>query len=190
MEPYRKFVLSTFRRFGIGTSAFEEPIAKECAILTQELATLQEKPVDLTWYLNNAVSNLICRVVFGKRFDFTDEKIHRLTDLLNRQNELSGAGGLDMFTPIHIVTETRRQPDKLGDELIEFIDDMIEELRENFDPDNLKDMIDIWLNDISGSQLLYESEEYARSYSHDVLGWNGYYIQHHSLGDSVSGKIP
>ena len=132
MEPYRKFALAIFRRFGIGTSGFEEPITKESAILIEELAKVADKPLDLTWYFNNATSNIISHVVFGKRFEFSDERIHHLTDLLNRQNELAGSGGLEIFVPINIPSKAKREMIKVADQLLQFIDTIIEEHRRNF----------------------------------------------------------
>ncbi|XP_072015657.1 cytochrome P450 2G1-like [Amphiura filiformis] len=148
MGPYRTFALACFRQFGIGTSRFEEPISKESKYLIEELANLKGQPVDLTWYFNNAVSNIICKVVFGTRFELSDERIHRLTSLLNRLNELLGAGGLEIFIPINIPSKAKQEMHKVVDELHAFINDMIESHRKNFDSNNLNDVIDLWLNEI------------------------------------------
>ncbi|XP_072014919.1 cytochrome P450 2A10-like [Amphiura filiformis] len=148
MGPYRIFALACFRQFGIGTSRFEEPISKESTYLIEELSNLQGQSVNLSWHFNHAVSNIICKVVFGTRFELSDERIHRLTSLLNRQNELSGAGGLEMFIPINIPSKAKHEINKNGNELHEFINGMIERHRKNFDPNNLNDVIDLWLNEI------------------------------------------
>ncbi|XP_072033154.1 cytochrome P450 2B1-like [Amphiura filiformis] len=148
MGPYRIFTLACFRQFGIGTSRFEEPISKESTYLIEELANTNGKAVDLTWYFNNAVSNIISKVVFGTRFEFSDERIHRLTNLLNRLNELLGSGGLEIFLPINIPSKAKQELDKVADELLAFINSMIESHRKNFDTDNLNDLIDLWLNEI------------------------------------------
>ena len=154
MEPYRKFALATFRRFGIGTSGFEEFITQESAVLIEELSKV-DKPVPLTWYFNNATSNIICQVVFGTRYEFTDERIHHLTSLLSRHDELAGAGGLEIFVPINIPSKAKRGMNQVADELLEFIGKIIEEHRQQFDPDQLNDLIDIWLNEIR----LHESDD-------------------------------
>ena len=148
MEPYRKFTLATFRRFGIGTSGFEEAIAKESTNLIEELAKVKDNPVELTWYLNIAVANIICKVVFGIRYELSEGKIQRLTDLVVRLTELAGAGGLELNVPIDIPSESKRQLTKVIDELHQFIEEMIETHRENFDENNLNDFVDVWLNEI------------------------------------------
>ena len=148
VAPYRSFILSCFRKFGIGTSRFEEPITAESTCLIEELANVKDKPVDLKWYLNNAVSNIISKVVFGTRFEFTDERIHHLTNLLNRENELAGPGGLELFVPASM-SKKKQELNKVLDELLKFINEMMESHRSNnFDPNNLNDIIDMWLNEI------------------------------------------
>ncbi|XP_072014922.1 cytochrome P450 2G1-like [Amphiura filiformis] len=148
MGPFRTFTLACFRQFGVGTSRFEEPIRKESTYLIEELANLKGKAVDLTWYFNNAVSNIICKVVFGTRFELYDERIHRLTSLLNRLNELFGAGALEICIPINIPSKAKQELVKVVDELHKFINGIIESHRKNFDPNNLNDVIDMWLNEI------------------------------------------
>ncbi|XP_072014942.1 cytochrome P450 2U1-like [Amphiura filiformis] len=148
MGPYRSFATACFRQFGIGASRFEESISKESTYLIEELANLKGQPVDLTWHFNNAVSNIISKVVFGTRFEFSDERIHRLTDLLVRHHELIGSGGLEFVLPFNIPSKIKQDLIKVDDEILAFINDMIETHRENFDPDNLNDVIDMWLNEI------------------------------------------
>ncbi|XP_072014961.1 cytochrome P450 2G1-like [Amphiura filiformis] len=148
MGPYRIFALACFRQFGIGTSRFEEPISKESSYLIKELTNLKGKAVDLTWHFNNAVSNVICKVVFGTRFELSDERIHQLTSLLNRLNTLIGTGGLEIFIPINIPSKAKQEMNRVVDELLAFITSIIESHRKNFDTDNLNDVIDLWLNEI------------------------------------------
>ncbi|XP_072014927.1 cytochrome P450 2C23-like [Amphiura filiformis] len=148
MAPYRIFALACFRQFGIGTSRFEEPITTESTCLIEEITSLQGQPVDLTSYFNNAVSNIICKVVFGVRYELSDEYIKRLTDNLNRYNELVGAGGLEFFIPSNIPSKAKQEMFKICDDIHKFINNMIEIHRRNFDLNNLNDVIDMWLNEV------------------------------------------
>lgn len=47
-----------------------------------------EKPFDPSSFLIHAVSNVICSVVFGDRFDYEDKKFLTLIDLLEENNKL------------------------------------------------------------------------------------------------------
>ncbi|XP_072016410.1 cytochrome P450 2G1-like [Amphiura filiformis] len=196
MGPYRIFALACFRQFGVGTSRFEEPISKESSYLIEELANLKGQAVDLTWHFNNAVSNIICKVVFGTRFELSDERIHRLTNLLNRQNELTGVGGLKRFVPITIPSKVKQEMNEVRDELHEFINSVIESHRKNFDPNNMNDVIDLWLNEIR----LHKSDD-PNSFRHPdnmtgrtnityFLSGDRHNFKYTSMGQSIPCPIP
>lgn len=47
-----------------------------------------ERPFNPGNFLVHAVSNIICSIVFGDRFDYEDKKFLTLIDLLDRNNKL------------------------------------------------------------------------------------------------------
>ena len=47
------------------------------------LAILLGDPFDPRVLLNNAVSNIICQMVFGRRYDYTDHTFQKILQLLN-----------------------------------------------------------------------------------------------------------
>ena len=66
----------------------------------EELNKLKGKRTNPKHLLENAVSNVICSVIFGRRFEYTDERFQRLLAILNVMFELIGAGGVVQFVPI------------------------------------------------------------------------------------------
>ena len=46
------------------------------------------------------MSNVICSVIYGRRFEYTDERFQRLLAILNQMFEHIGAGGAVQFVPI------------------------------------------------------------------------------------------
>ncbi|KAH0631506.1 hypothetical protein JD844_005850 [Phrynosoma platyrhinos] len=54
--------------------------------------TQTEKPFDPTYFLSRAVSNVICSIVFGDRFDYEDKDFQALMEMLNNSfREMSTA---------------------------------------------------------------------------------------------------
>ncbi|XP_064928887.1 uncharacterized protein LOC102086033 isoform X4 [Columba livia] len=60
----------------MGWKSIESRIQEEVQALLKELRDTREKPFDPTYLLSCAVSNIICSIVFGNRFDYRDSVRH------------------------------------------------------------------------------------------------------------------
>ncbi|XP_064157428.1 cytochrome P450 2C20-like isoform X4 [Anguilla rostrata] len=74
----RRFTLSTLRDFGMGRKRMEEWIQEESRHLVDSLSSTKSTPCDPTFFLSRAVSNVICALVFGHRFDYQDDSFLHL----------------------------------------------------------------------------------------------------------------
>ncbi|XP_023372804.1 cytochrome P450 2U1 isoform X2 [Otolemur garnettii] len=72
----RKFSHSTLRHFGLGKLSLEPKIIEEFKYVKEEMQKHGEEPFCPSPIISNAVSNIICSLCFGQRFDYTNKKVH------------------------------------------------------------------------------------------------------------------
>ncbi|XP_077788486.1 cytochrome P450 2F3-like [Podarcis muralis] len=145
----RRFAISTFKNFGMGKRSIEERIKEEAQFLVAEFHKTEGKPFDPTFFLSCAGSNIICTLVFGDRFEYTDKKFLMLLDLINSNWKLmSSTWGQMLFSFPKImkyVPGPHRQIYKNYLKLAKFVGERLELNRQTLDVNNPRDFIDCFL---------------------------------------------
>ncbi|PIK53304.1 putative cytochrome P450 2J6 [Apostichopus japonicus] len=151
----RKFLVNTFRDFGVGKSRFEDSVAMEAAAMMAAIREKNNLPFDPQILFSNAFSNIICSVTFGKRFEYYDPKFERLLALVLRQFEVIGGAavlaafpilGKFEFGPIKEVTKNTL-------EFINFFQNIINDHKSKFDENNINDVIDAYMLEMRSSEV-------------------------------------
>ncbi|XP_028252411.1 cytochrome P450 2K4-like [Parambassis ranga] len=93
----RLFALATLRDFGMGKRACEDKIIDECQNLIDVLKNFKGKAFDTTQPLNYAVSNIICSMVYGSRFEYDDPEFTSMVDRINRISQLAGSPSIQVY---------------------------------------------------------------------------------------------
>uniref|UniRef100_A0A8C9EGT9 unspecific monooxygenase n=1 Tax=Pavo cristatus TaxID=9049 RepID=A0A8C9EGT9_PAVCR len=148
----RRFALTTLRDFGMGKKGIEERIQEEARFLVERIRNTHEKPFNPTVFLMHAVSNIICSIVFGDRFDYEDKKLLDLIEMLEEnekyQNRIQTQVCLYNFFPT--ILDYLPGPHKTLINSIGQVDDFITEIvrahQESFDPSCPRDFIDAFIN--------------------------------------------
>ncbi|XP_035851086.1 cytochrome P450 2K1-like isoform X2 [Sander lucioperca] len=90
-KEMRRFALTNLRDFGMGKKASEDKIIEECDYLIEVFKTFKGEAFDSTQPINYAVSNMICSIVYGSRFEYDDPEFTSLVDRTNRNIQLAGS---------------------------------------------------------------------------------------------------
>uniref|UniRef100_A0A8C6Z2I0 Cytochrome P450 2G1-like n=1 Tax=Nothoprocta perdicaria TaxID=30464 RepID=A0A8C6Z2I0_NOTPE len=145
----RRFSLTVLRDFGMGKRSIEERIQEEAQFLLQELQRTQEKPFDPTYLLSQAVSNVICSIVFGNRFDYKDTEFREMMQVMNESfRELSSTSAQfhDMSDGLFaLLPGPHRRIERLLGRMRRFIARHVEQHRATLDPAAPRDFIDCFL---------------------------------------------
>uniref|UniRef100_A0A452HZN6 Uncharacterized protein n=1 Tax=Gopherus agassizii TaxID=38772 RepID=A0A452HZN6_9SAUR len=90
-KEQRRFALSTLRNFGMGKKSLEQRVTEDAGFLCSAICSEKGLPFDPHFLINNAVSNVICSLICGERFDYDNKKFQRLLHLVEQTfNEEAG----------------------------------------------------------------------------------------------------
>uniref|UniRef100_A0A3Q2V2P8 Uncharacterized protein n=1 Tax=Haplochromis burtoni TaxID=8153 RepID=A0A3Q2V2P8_HAPBU len=97
LKKMRRFALTKLRDFGMGKRACEDKIMEECQHLIEVFKKFKGEAFDTTQSINCAVSNIICSIVYGSRFEYNDPEFTSLVDRTNRFVRLGGSPSIQMY---------------------------------------------------------------------------------------------
>ncbi|XP_078607390.1 cytochrome P450 2U1-like [Branchiostoma floridae x Branchiostoma japonicum] len=158
-QPYRerrRFASSVLKTLGMkeGTGSAEDIIRQEARKLCSKISAKDSQPFDVVSDLNNAVSNVICALVFGQQFGYDDETFRALREgVLQGAARVSTAQAFNVFPSLRFVPGLNKAcKEVLADirKVEGFICEQIEEHRQRLDPDNPQDFLDMCLLEVRG----------------------------------------
>ena len=152
-KDLRQFSLTVLRSLGVGKASFEHQIAAEAEALIQEISSRDEKPFDPKYLLGNAVANVICCVVLGKRYEYSDPMFTNLMHVIHRIVNFLGSGGLANFIPaMRVFIRNKAEILASFGEFRSFLLDVVASHRSNVDPGNLRDFTDAYLMEVATNE--------------------------------------
>ncbi|XP_069110447.1 cytochrome P450 2C3-like [Argopecten irradians] len=153
----RTLSIACLREFGFGKKTLEGRVLEEVEAFLGVINEQNGKPYNANRLIETAVSNVICSIVFGDRFEYDDDKFKKLLALLEKLFSLIPFRGC-----INVIPWLRYFPgDLIGIKLFtkvfhavrDFIQEEIAEHKRTLDEGNIRDFIDAFLREKSKHEL-------------------------------------
>lgn len=113
--------------------------------------------VDLSPILAISVSNVICNMMMSVRFSLNDPKFHRFTHLIEEGMRLFGEINTIEYIPtVQYLPGKFSAKQKIVDnrqEIFEFYREVIKDHKSTFDPNNIRDLVDYYIEEIEKAKI-------------------------------------
>ncbi|XP_063045933.1 cytochrome P450 2K1-like [Engraulis encrasicolus] len=147
-KTMRRFALSNLRDFGMGKKGSEEKIITEISFLMDVFESFKGEPFDTTQPVSYAVSNVICAIVYGSRFEYDDPKFKAMVQRANDNIRLSGSPSVqlyNMFPRLKPWVKNLQQMLKNNEVHVEEMKRIIRGLQETLNPQEPRGFVDSFL---------------------------------------------
>ncbi|XP_067453519.1 cytochrome P450 2J2-like [Thunnus thynnus] len=145
----RRFAMATLRTFGLAKSTIEQSICEESRHLQEAMEKEKGEPFDPVPLLNNAVANIICQIMFGRRFDYSDKNFQSMLKNLTEMAYLEGSIWALLYNAFPALMKHLPGPHNdifsNSKSLEASIRSEIEKHKLDLDPSNPRDYIDTFL---------------------------------------------
>ncbi|NWX22338.1 CP2C1 protein, partial [Aegotheles bennettii] len=167
----RRFTLSTLRDFGMGKSSMSQRVQEEAQHVVELLGESEGKTFEPMTMFRHAVSNVICSVVFGSRYSYTDEDFLELLNVISNYISFFLSPVAMIYNTFPNIMHHLPGPHKKAlarcEKLKNYIRERVELHKKTLDPNCPRDYIDCFLmkaeKEKSSPENMYSHEDLVMS---------------------------
>ena len=131
--------------------SFEQQIVEETTCLLKEFEHHNGKPFDPKFPILNATSNILCSVMFGKRYNYSDDEFRNILKIIDHLTKAVGSGGSAMYNSV-LRRFLKGKAESLMEDFVAFLRTVVTDHRKLYDSENLRDYIDVYLMEMERSR--------------------------------------
>ncbi|KAL4634977.1 cytochrome P450 2J2-like [Arapaima gigas] len=150
-KKHRKFAGTHLKTFGEGKKTMEMYIQQECNFLCQAIAEEQGGSFDPQMKINHAVSNVICSLTFGHRYDFNNAHFQNILRMDSECVLLAGSSRAQLYNECPRLFDFIPGPHQTifsnYGKIIEFLKKEIERHKKDWDPSDPRDFVDAYIGE-------------------------------------------
>ncbi|GFR58999.1 cytochrome P450 2D14-like, partial [Elysia marginata] len=98
-KEQRTMSISILRSFGMGKGSLSTKIKEEVSSYLEALAALRGKPTDVFLLTRTSISNIICSIIVGKRYEYDDPFFAAFMESFDKMAQASETAAPVMFWP-------------------------------------------------------------------------------------------
>ncbi|XP_033115782.1 cytochrome P450 2F5-like [Anneissia japonica] len=150
----RKFSSNILRTFGDRHSKMEAKINQEVSYFMQDLHKASSQPADLRHAVQKMVSNVICSICFGERFQYGDQQFKNLIHHVDVFFQNIDSKSATNFLPFlwYLPMKANTAVDDTYKLIMQFVEERIESHLKTYDPEEPRDFIDLFIKANAESQ--------------------------------------
>uniref|UniRef100_A0A3B3TQF7 Cytochrome P450 2F2-like n=1 Tax=Poecilia latipinna TaxID=48699 RepID=A0A3B3TQF7_9TELE len=102
-REHRRFTLKTLRNFGLGKKSMEDRILEEIQHTVKTLEKNSGQTLSPQVMFHNAASNIICQVLFGKRYKYDDQTIKLIVRCFAEMTKIANGPWAMLYDSIPLI---------------------------------------------------------------------------------------